>query len=120
MLFVAGVFTIFAWARAMGAPLDQAHTLVVNAIVAMEIAYLFSVRYLYAPALTPAGVLGTWAVILGVASTIGLQIVFTYVPFMGRLFGSQALGVTHWAVVAGLGALLFAVLELEKWLLSRR
>lgn len=120
IFFVAGVFTIFSWARNSGAPLEQAHTLVVNAIVAMEIAYLFSIRYLYAPALTPAGVLGTWAVILGVASTIVLQIAFTYLPAMGRLFGTQGLDVTQWAGVAGLGVLLFVVLELEKWLLRGR
>jgi magnesium-transporting ATPase (P-type) len=114
VLFVGGVFFVFGWSRATGAPLEHAHTLVVNALVAMEIAYLFSVRYLYAPALTLAGIRGTRAVLIGVGTTIVLQLLFTHLPFMWRLFGSHPLSVVDWGVIVGLGAFLFGILELEK------
>ena len=67
-----------------GRRLDYARTLVVNLIVVMEIFYLFSVRYLHLTALTWTGVLGTRAVLVGVAVAVTLQLAFTYAPFWRR------------------------------------
>jgi magnesium-transporting ATPase (P-type) len=114
VLFVGGVFSVFAWGRSSHVPLEQVHTLVVNAIVAMEVAYLFSVRYLYAPALSLDSIRVTRAVLIGVGSVVIFQLLFTYLPPMWRLFGSHPLSAMDWGIVIGLGALLFGVLELEK------
>jgi magnesium-transporting ATPase (P-type) len=46
-LMVAGTFGAFAWADAAGLPLEVGRTMVVNALVVMEIFYLFSVRYVH-------------------------------------------------------------------------
>ena len=43
-LVVAGAFGSYAWATARGLSLEAGRTMVVNALVVMEIFYLFSVR----------------------------------------------------------------------------
>ena len=48
-LVVAGAFGSFAWATARGLSIETARTMVVNALVVMEIFYLFSVRYVHGP-----------------------------------------------------------------------
>jgi magnesium-transporting ATPase (P-type) len=78
--FLAGTFGLFAWATRRGLPVEEGRTIAVNALVAMQVAYLFSVRYLRLTSLTWAGVLGTPAVLVGVASIAALQLAFTYQP----------------------------------------
>jgi potassium/sodium efflux P-type ATPase len=118
IVFAIGAFAIFAWARQSGSPLDEARTMVVNAIVAMEIAYLFNVRYLRSASLTWEGLLGTRPVIVGVGTITVLQGAFTYMPWMQRLFETRGLSPVQIAVVAAVGVLVFAVLELEKHALT--
>jgi magnesium-transporting ATPase (P-type) len=43
-----------------------------------------------------------------------LQLAFTYLPFMQSLFGTAAIDLLDWAVLAGIGAMVFVVIELEK------
>src|SRR5690606_26704164 len=61
VLMVAGTFGIYGWATRRGLSVDTARTLVVNALVVMEIFYLFSVRYVHGTSFTWQGVLGTRA-----------------------------------------------------------
>jgi hypothetical protein len=63
----------------------------VNTLVAMEVFYLFSVRYLKAPSFTLVGVQGTPRVLLAVGAVVVLQALFTYAPFMQTWFGTRAL-----------------------------
>jgi magnesium-transporting ATPase (P-type) len=105
---------VFAWARQRGLSLPEARTMVVNAIVAMEIAYLFSVRYLRSASLTWEGLLGTRPVVIGVGSIIVLQAAFTYIPWMQRLFETSGLSLLENAVVIAVGVVVFAMLEIEK------
>ena len=119
LLVVAGAFGVFFWAERRGLPLENARTLVVNTIVVMEIFYLFSVRYLRLGSLTWQGVLGTRAVLTGVAGIVLLQLAFTYLPAFQLLFETRSVGITDGAVVLLAGVALFAVLEVEKHLLRR-
>jgi magnesium-transporting ATPase (P-type) len=118
-LFVAIGFAMFFWADARGLPIEQARTLVVDTIVVMEIAYLFSVRYIHGSALTPRGVVGTPAVLLGVGATIAAQAAFTYLPPLQAVFETRALGAGDALAVVAAGALLLLVVEIEKWLRLR-
>ncbi len=118
LLFVTGVFGTFFWAQSRGLSLEEARTIVVNTIVIMEIAYLFSVRYLYATSLTWAGLLGTRAVLVGVAAIVVAQLLFTYAPPMQAAFETRAISLLGGLVAVGAGIVLFAILELEK--LARR
>ncbi|TSE28787.1 putative cation-transporting ATPase F [Tepidimonas thermarum] len=116
-LFAAGIFGVYRWALDAGHPADVAQTLAVNTLVAMEIFYLFSVRYLKAPSFTWTGVRGTPRVLAAIAAACGLQALFTYAPFMQSWFGSTALPLPLLAVCAGAGVAVLGVLELEKALL---
>ena len=118
-LFLMGIFGMYRWALAQGASVEVARTLAVNTLVAMEVFYLFSVRYLRSPSFTWRGVRGTPRVLLSVTLVVLLQLAFTFAPFMQRLFGTAALAWHELAacVLVGLALLLF--LELEKLLLRR-
>ena len=86
VLFVIGAFGMFFWARQRGLDLEEARTIAVNTIVVMEIFYLFSVRYVHGTSLTWQAALGTPAVLIGVATVVAAQLVFTYSPAMNSVF----------------------------------
>jgi magnesium-transporting ATPase (P-type) len=119
LLFVAGIFGIFAWSRLHGSTVEEARTYAVNTLVVMEIFYLFSVRYLRAPSLTFEGVLGTPAVLIAITVVTVLQLIFTYAPFMETFFDTRPVDFLHGAEIVAIGVGLFAVLEVEKLVLRR-
>ena len=114
ILFAIAASGMFAWAQTQGASHEEARTVVVNAIVVMEIFYLFSVRYLRMTSLTWRGMLGTPAVLIGVGSIVLLQLGFTYLPFMQTLFQTRPVSLTDGLVIVGAGVALFVILEIEK------
>lgn len=119
LLFTLAVFATVAWGRWRGLGLEASRTLVVNAFCALEIGYLFSVRYLHGSAFTLQGLRGTPAVLWAVLAVLALQLLFTYTPWMHALFDTRPVGLPDVLMVIGLGTLLMAVLEVEKTLLRR-
>lgn len=119
LLFTAGAFGVFTWAKAQGFDVATARTMVVNVICVMEIFYLFNVRYLHRTSFTWRGAMGTPAVLWAIGGVIVAQAAFTYLPLMQQLFDTRALGVTEAALIIGIGLALLVVLELEKALLRR-
>jgi magnesium-transporting ATPase (P-type) len=119
VLFMAGIFGMFELALARGASVEEARTVAVNTLVAMEIFYLFSVRYLKARSFTWQGVKGTPLVLTSVAAMVLLQAAFTYAPPMQTLFHTQALGVRTVIEIVAVGFSVLVVLEVEKWLRRR-
>ena len=123
VLFVTATFGVFFWAQSVGSSLETARTMVVNTLVVMEIAYLFSVRYVHGTSFTWAGVVGTPAVLIGVGTVAVAQFAFTYLPVFQVLFGSRPLSVLEGTIVVAIGGVLLVVVEAEKLLrrtLSRR
>lgn len=120
VLFTLGIFGVYQAALGSGAPIEQARTMAVNALVAMEVFYLFSVRYLKAPSFTWQGVQGTPRVLVAVAIVMALQALFTYAPFMQTWFRTSALSVYQLMLCALAGVVVLLVLELEKAALRRR
>ena len=119
-LVAAGAFAAFAWSEWRGLPVEAARTAVVNAIVVMEIAYLFSVRVQRGPSFTLAGLRGTPAVLIGVGAVVALQLLFTYAPPMQALFATAPLHpVADGLPILALGLALMVVLEAEKALRRR-
>jgi magnesium-transporting ATPase (P-type) len=118
VLFVVGAFGMFFWALERGLVVEAARTIVVNTIVVMEIFYLFSIRYLHMTSLTLRGVVGTPAVLIGVAGVFIGQLAFTYLPFMQALFATRAVSLADGLAIVGVGVLLLLILEVEK--LARR
>lgn len=114
VLFAIGCFGMFEWSLQRGDSVELARTIVVNALVIMEIFYLFSVRYIQGTSLSLRGVLGTPAVLLGVGGVILAQLLFTYTPPMQALFDSRPVDMTAGLLSIGLGMLLLVLLEVEK------
>ena len=116
VLFALGCFGMFEWSLRRGDSVDLARTIVVNALVIMEIFYLFSVRYTQGTSLSLRGVLGTPAVLLGVAGVTLVQLLFTYTPPMQALFDSRPVDLAAGLLAIGLGVALLLLLEVEKLL----
>ena len=113
-LMVAGTFGIYTWATGRGLPLDTARTMAVNTIVVMEIFYLFSVRYVHGTSLTWQGVLGTRAVLIGVATVVVAQLAFTYLPPMQAVFATRAVSLGDGIAIILVGVALLVIVETEK------
>lgn len=47
---------------------------------------------------------------------LGVQLLFTYVPAMNRLFHTAPIGAESWLRILGVAAVVFLIVELEKWL----
>ena len=114
VLFLAGIFGMYSWAMWRGMDEAQARTVAVNTLVAMEVFYLFSVRYLQSPSFTWQGVQGTPLVLASLAVVVLAQLLFTYAPFMHALFDSRALDVGTLLAVVAVGVAVLVILELEK------
>lgn len=113
-LFVAGTTGVFFWALERGGGLDHARTMVVNSLVVMQVFYLFSARYIHGASITWQGVLGTPAVLIGVAAVVLGQLALTYAPGFNAAFGTEPLSIFEGTVVVGIGVAMLLVTELEK------
>lgn len=119
VLFALAAFAIMAFADWRGHDLPTARTMVVNAIVVLEIFYLFNVRYLHMSSITWQGALGTPAVLIAVGTVVLAQLAFTYLPIMQALFDTRPVPLADGVVIVGLGVALMGVLEVEKAVLRR-
>ena len=115
ILFLAALFGKFALSKAQGASIEEARTVVVNTLVALEIFYLFSVRYSKSSSLSWRGAMGTPAVLLAVGTVTGFQILFTYLPFVASFFDTQPLSLIQLVQIVCVGVFVLFVLEIEKW-----
>jgi magnesium-transporting ATPase (P-type) len=120
LLFCAGTLGLFLWQLKHGDSLEAARTAAVNAIVAGEITYLFSSRYLRASSFNWRGLTGNRFALLASAILILLQLAFTYVPGMQRLFSTAALDSGAWMLITLFGVAVFLVVEGEKALWRAR
>ena len=119
LLLMAGSIGLFLWEGAQGTGIEASRTVAVNALVVGEIFYLFNCRYLLAPVSSSAGMFGNRYVLIAIGVLLVLQALFTYAPFMQELFGTVAIGFAEWARITAFGVLLFAVVEIEKYLIGR-
>jgi magnesium-transporting ATPase (P-type) len=113
-LFGLCVFGVFFQALDRGLPVETARTLAVNTIVAMQIFYLFNVRYIHGPSLTWRGVLGTPAVLIAVGVVVIAQLALTYFPPLQTVFATRSLGLREGLAALAAGVALLLVIETEK------
>jgi len=114
LLLVAGTFSLFLWEESRGASPELARTVAVNTLVMCQILYLFSARYILAPACTRAGLFGSRYVLLSSAVIFALQLLFTYAPSMQALFRTEAIDLATWARILLVAIAVFTVVEMEK------
>jgi len=111
-------FALFQWELAGGADIAQARTVAVNAFVVMELFYLFNCRSL-TKSIFQLGFFTNMWVFGGVAAMLLVQIVYTYLPAMNRLFQSAPIGLDSWARITTAGVITYLFVEAEKWLWTR-
>lgn len=73
-----------------------------------------SVRYVHGSALTLRGVLGTPAVLWGVAAIVLLQAAFTWLPPLQRVFDTRGITAGELLAVVAIGVAVLVVAEAEK------
>ncbi len=110
-----GLYELDLW---LGSDVAQARTVAVNAVVMIEIFYLFNSRSL-SQSMFHIGVFSNRWVVAGVVVMVLLQLLFTYAPFMNNLFLTAPLALVDWVRVIGVGLLSYLIIELEKWLARR-
>jgi len=117
-LLLIAVFALFQWEMASGAGIAQARTVAVNVFVVMELFYLFNCRSL-TQSVFRLGFFSNMWVFGGVAVMLLVQIVYTYLPVMNRLFQSAPIDLGAWVRIVGAGMTAYLAVETEKWLRMR-
>ncbi|MFK0246003.1 HAD-IC family P-type ATPase [Amycolatopsis azurea] len=113
VILLACSFGAFQWQLGAGAPVELARTVAMNVFVGGEIAYLVNCRSLMN--LRPrVGFFRNRWLLVGVAVTVLLQLLSTYVPFMNSLFHTAPMPWHTWLLVPVLGALTYVLVELDK------
>ena len=113
VLLLIGAFGLFRWELMHAESEAAARTAAVNLFVFGELFYLFNCRSLTHSMFTLGVFTNTW-LLGGVALMVLAQILFTYVPFMNRTFGSVPIGTTEWALVLTAGFVIFLIIGFEK------
>ena len=119
LLFLVGIFAAWFWVMHRHQDPVLASTLAVNTLVAMEVFYLFAVRYLDSASITLRGVLGTPVVLAAIAAVVVLQLLFTYLPWFQHTFTTTALSLEQLAFSVVAGVVVLVVLELETAIRNR-
>ena len=116
LIMMAGALWLFFWEITIaGETVAEARTAVINVIVLVEIAYLFSCRSLHHSIFALGWFTNRWA-IAGSLAMLGAQLLFTYAPVMNRLFHTAPISGASWWRIVGVAAVAFAAVELEKWI----
>jgi len=114
ILFLCGVYGIYAYAIDRGYSVELARTLAVNTLVVMEIFHLFFIRNIYGTSLTWKAVRGTKVVWMTVIAVTVAQFSVTYLPFLQTIFTTEAVPFLDGLLVIGIGVTLFVIIETEK------
>ena len=119
LILVTGTFGLFLWEREHGASIELARTVAVNTLVMFEIFYLFSARYLLAPALTYQGLFGNRYVLYAIGILIFFQLGFTYLGPMQTLFATTSMNAETWLRVIVVASSVLILVEIEKLILRK-
>ncbi|SCZ55704.1 cation-transporting P-type ATPase [Thiohalomonas denitrificans] len=120
LILVSGTFGLFLWeTRINGTPVIEARTIAVNTLVLFEVFYLFSTRYMFDSVLNIRGLFGSRYVLIAVVLVIGLQLLFTYAPFMQALFETAPVGTDAWSRLVAITFTVLLLVESEKFVIRR-
>lgn len=96
-----------------------ARTQAVAMLALGQLAYLFNCRFLGRSSITADVLRGNPVIWWSAGALLALQLVYTYVPFMNGLFGSEPLPVTGWIAPIVLSVAIFLAVEALKALRRR-
>ena len=114
ILFLCGVYGIYAYAIDRGYSVELARTLAMNTLVVMEIFHLFFIRNIYGTSLTWKAVRGTKVLWMTVIIITVAQFSITYLPPLQAIFATVAVPFLDCWLVIGIGVALFIIIETEK------
>jgi calcium-translocating P-type ATPase len=114
VLFALGIKAIFLYAVDQGHSVALAQTVAMNALVVLEICYLFHIRMLHGSSFTWDAVRGTRVVWLVVGLATAAQFAVTYLPPLQRVFGTAAVPLAEGLLIVALGAVFLVLIETEK------
>jgi cation-transporting P-type ATPase F len=115
LVMLAGAFGSFEWALGRGFSEAIARTVAVNVFVMVELFYLFNCRSL-TKSMFEVGLFSNRWIGVGVASMVTLQMAFTYVPAMNRIFHSAPIGWDAWWRILLTAAAAYSLVGIEKWI----
>ena len=117
VLFLLAIFGLYTYSVQMY-PDDIKHsqTVAFNTLVFMEIFYLFYVRNMNTSTKSISEIVSSKAAWIASGIVILAQIVVTYTPFFQGVFSTQALSLFDLSLVVLAGFVMFALLELEKYI----
>ena len=116
LLFLAGVFGIYAFAIDKGYAAELARSMAMNTLVVLEIFHLFFIRNIYGTSLTWKAVRGTKVVWATVGAIVAAQFAVTYLPPLQRIIGTVPIPFVDGLLIVGVGAFFFVIIEIEKQL----
>jgi magnesium-transporting ATPase (P-type) len=119
LLMALASYGLFLWEEALGAPVEVARAVAVNALVVAEMFYLFNCRRLHGSILNREGFLGNPLALQAIAFLLVLQLGYTYLPLMQSLFHTAPIAAGAWLRILVAGILLLLIVEGEKALISR-
>lgn len=123
VLLLLGSFGLFEWAQRAGYSLAEARTTANNVFVFGEMFYLFNCRSLTLPS-WQVGLRSNRLVLAGAGTMTALQLLYTYLPGMNRLFGTAPVPAKSWIWVVAVALAIHVIIEVEKavqrWVSSRR
>jgi len=114
LLIGGATLGVFYASAAAGYDLDDARTQAVAMLALGQLAYLLNCRFLSRSSITVDIFRGNRAIWWSALALIALQLIYTYVPFMNDLFGSEPLALSSWGLPVGLSIVVFFAVELLK------
>ncbi len=118
LTLLAGAFGLFEWALHHGASVEQARTFAVNVFAVGQVFYLLNCRSLRW-SMFRIGVFSNPWLWAGISAMALVQLAFTYLPVMNRLFHSEPISAGYWLAILAVGLAIYTVLGLEKLMRSR-
>ncbi len=116
ILFGIAVFGLYTYAIDRGYSSALAQTMSMNMLVVLEIFHLFFIRNIYSTSLTWTMVRGTRAIWTCLFIVVGAQLMATYLPLAQNILGTEAIPLREGVLIVGIGAVFFAIIEVEKQL----
>ncbi len=118
LLLLAGCYGLYRYERGLGLSLEEARTVAVNVFVIGELFYLFNCRS-FTRSMFSIGLFSNPWVLVGSASMIALQMLYTYTPFMNRLFQSAPISMDSWLRIIAIGLAIHLIVGVEKQITNR-
>ena len=119
VLLATAAFGLFELSLRQGLSIDQARTIAINTIVVVEVGYLFGCRSLRHP-IWKIGLFANKWVWAGAFVMLVTQLLFTYAPFMNRIFHSAPVPVIWWGYMTVAGGAVLILVEAKKALFRAR